>query len=382
MGLQELAAKLNEVDSSPSVPTARPLLDFSPFSHAAADPPTFPPPFQARLALSAYFRSIEPSLRLFTPSAQARFEEQCVSLWSTGWAGFRASLLLIHFDLGGLTGVPDIPTISSTLPLLRAAAYELELQEEPRQGMGREEEEERRGLWERFFEVEAAWSPLIGQRLPLNPASVPTQPTPPSLPFRSPISPTSTLTDGAPPLRAVLLLSARLSHLLNSPYPPTPIDLALLSDHYIKIKQSLDEHATAGEGGENGLARVLLKAVFFRLRAVADEAGAMATLEEEQEWERKANDLLNDVDLIFRCDRFQQLLALTTFLHSLILVAFRLRTSLAPGSAPTITSSLRGTILALEARAWPVLVQPTLRRGLVTLNHLLYSTQSLSETRR
>ncbi|GAA6031723.1 hypothetical protein JCM8097_001953 [Rhodosporidiobolus ruineniae] len=244
--------------------------------------------------------------------------------------GFRASLLLLHFDLGGLTGIPDVPKILAVLPLLRAAAYELELQKESAEAVTREEREERRGLWERFSEVEAAWSPLLGQRLSLDPAFISAQPTPPSFAFPSPVSPTSTALDGAPPLRAVLLLSARLTHLLNCPYPSSPIDLALLSDQYVKVKRMLDEHVAVGEEGGNDLARVLLRAVFFRLRAAADEAGAVATVEEEQEWEREANELFNDVDLVFRCDRFQQLVALTAFLHSLILVALRLRRSTSP----------------------------------------------------
>ncbi|GAA5884771.1 hypothetical protein JCM6882_005386 [Rhodosporidiobolus microsporus] len=411
--------------SSPSLLASFPALP-PPSSAPQVDFSSTLTPTQAHAALSAYFRALEPSLLFFTsPSARLGFQEKCLDMWAgeaaqgaeasggvdaaekgkklarpRGWwsmylatvalglmamdeadahgvvlpqeeiarrdlarglaeeaarglGSLRAALLLVTFDLGGLTGMPDVSSALSSLPLLVGAAYELGLNREPGEG---EEADEKRGLWWRVFELEAAWSPLLDKRLSLSPFSFTTRP---------PLVSSSTSPPSPSPLHSTLLLSSKLSCLLNSPHSPTPLDLVPLVDEYEQLVRS-----SAAAGGGDGLEGLVRKCAGVRLRAVRNEIGERAGEEEEKAWKELTYDLFTTPpDLVLRIDRFQQLLAATTLLHALVLLALRL--SLTASPSPTLAAVLPTLLSTLKTAPWPMHLHRTVRRGIVVLEHLL-----------
>ncbi|GAA5884769.1 hypothetical protein JCM6882_005385 [Rhodosporidiobolus microsporus] len=269
----------------------------------------------------------------------------------------RAALLLVAFELGGLTGMPDASSVLSSLPLIVGAAYDLGLNCEPGEG---EEADEKRGLWWRVFELEAAWSPLLDKRLSLSPFSFTTRPS---------LVSSSTSPPSPSPLHSSLLHTSKLSFLLNSPHSPTPLDLFPLVDEYEQLVRSIA--AGAGDGLE-GLVR---KCVGVRLRAVRDEVGERATEGEEKAWEDLAYDLLTTPpDLILRVDRFQQLLAATTYIHALVMVALRLHLFPSLPSHSFLVAHLVALLPVLKTSPWTLHLHQTIHRGVVVLESLISMT--------
>jgi hypothetical protein len=152
------------------------------------------------------------------------------------------------------------------------------------------------------------------------------------------------------------------------------------------------------------LAKLLLRTAFFRLSAAKEEAGGVLSLEEGREWEEQARSsaffaffplltfssladaLVDDVLLLPRCG--QPLLALTTYLHALVIVSLRLRSAslisflfLSDRSSPSASSTPSAFLLSqihrlvssLKQAAWPLHLHRTLKRGNLVLEHLLPS---------
>ncbi|GAA5843123.1 hypothetical protein JCM11251_003937 [Rhodosporidiobolus azoricus] len=426
-GLASLYIDLSECDASYVSSISPPLL--SPLSvtlpvnpNDALNPSTTLTANQAHVALTAYFRTIEPEHPLYTSSSsRLGFQEQCLGMWqpsssststtpqeqtrSKGWwamylatvslglmaamdeelksvglsdeegekqqlarglaeeaarslgdEGLRAALLLLAFDLGGLSSMPDIPSALSALPIVVGAAYELGLNREPGSEMSVEGKEERRGLWCGVFELEAAWSPLLNRRLILvHPSSFSTRPLLLS-------SPTLTYPLVSSALHSALLFTNKLSNLLNSPYTLIPLDLVPLIDQYEHIPRQ-------GEGGDI-LAELVRQAAGLRLRAVRDECGDRPTEAEEKTWGELAYDLVcTPTAHILQIERFPQLLATATLFHSLVLIALRLALCISP--SPSLLGAFPALLHSVKTTNWPMHLHQTVRRGIIILEHLL-----------
>ncbi|BGP14653.1 hypothetical protein JCM10213v2_002602 [Rhodosporidiobolus nylandii] len=367
VGGGRLLPQLLDCDTTYVLSLSSPLL--SPFSCPSS--PSIPPPTtpQARSALTCFFSLVEPFLRLFAREAsKERFQAECAAFWQTGeangrgwrslylatvgvglaesgekeraalgvaeenpqgWAeeasralaaddfsifptldGLRAALLLLHFSLAGLIGIPDVPRVLSVLPSVVSAAYELGLHRDP--GDAGDEAEERRALWWRVVELEA--------------------------------------------------------HLLNAPRPPSLVDLALLADEHAALARELEERDEQAR-----LERLLMNAVWIRLAAVREEVATEAAEGDKEEWRNEAENLLaNGVDLVLACTRFDVLLALATFLHSLVLLAVRLR------DAPTspLLPAFHALLARLKTSSFPLHTHQVLHRGIILLSHLLPASPS------
>ncbi|GAA5946196.1 hypothetical protein JCM10213_001637 [Rhodosporidiobolus nylandii] len=417
VGGGRLLPQLLDCDTTYVLSLSSPLL--SPFSCPSS--PSIPPPTtpQARSALTCFFSLVEPFLRLFAREAsKERFQAECAAFWQTGeangrgwrslylatvgvglaesgekeraalgvaeenpqgWAeeasralaaddfsifptldGLRAALLLLHFSLAGLIGIPDVPRVLSVLPSVVSAAYELGLHRDP--GDAGDEAEERRALWWRVVELEAVWAPLLDKRLCISPSSFSTlSPSSPSPMNDS--SPSST-----PLLPRLFTLSLHLSHLLNAPRPPSLVDLALLADEHAALARELEERDEQAR-----LERLLMNAVWIRLAAVREEVATEAAEGDKEEWRNEAENLLaNGVDLVLACTRFDVLLALATFLHSLVLLAVRLR------DAPTspLLPAFHALLARLKTSSFPLHTHQVLHRGIILLSHLLPASPS------
>ncbi|GAA5843132.1 hypothetical protein JCM11251_003939 [Rhodosporidiobolus azoricus] len=376
----------------PSSPTL--LSPFSLSPPATSIAPLALAPSQARACLAAYFRLVEPSLSLYpSRDSQVRFQETCLRIWNTtpcsgvngdgdaheakpkgwwsmylatvalgmmvlsegealqigipveeeeraGWArevaeeavkglgrdaftavptveGLRAALLLLSFDLGGLSSKPNVSSVLAALPTVVAAAYELGLNREPGHKVGEEEKEERRGLWWRVFELEAT-----------------------------------------------LLFTNKFSNLLNSPHILTPLDLVPLVYQYEQLPGQREDGEVVEE--------LVRKAQGMRLRAVRDEAGERASDEEEKRWEELAYDILNfPPALIMQIDRFQQLLAVSTFLQAVALIALRSQVYPSLPSAAVLVPHLVSLTSALKTSSWALHLHQTVHRAVLLLEHLV-----------
>ncbi|GAA5872309.1 hypothetical protein JCM8547_004808 [Rhodosporidiobolus lusitaniae] len=426
-----------DASSSSTTPSPTPLLSLFCGPPPSPNPPPPATAEQAHASLGAYFRTIEPSLSLFSSEAsKLHFQELCLEFWAgrdgsdgrqkeqkrgKGWTasylacvatgalvleeqeagrrgiglaeervrwareraeeaarnlaseGFpvlattdslRAALLLINFELGGLASVPDVPKVLSILPVLLNVAHQLQLHRDPSEkiGLSDGEREERRGLWWRVVELETAWSPLLGNRVSLLPYS-----------FTTRLPSSSDGTAHGSTFHRTLLLSSKLTFHDNSAYRPSLLELRLLTSEYEDLAAELQAGRGAnGEEKEDALEGILLSCFKVRLRAAMDEAG-----EEEadgEDWEGGTRALLDQVSNILRADGFQQLLALSTFLHAVVLVALRLRVS--PSPSPTLSSALLTLPTTLKSSAWPFHLHRTLKRGLVVLEHLLPPSNS------
>ncbi|GAA6002097.1 hypothetical protein JCM10207_003071 [Rhodosporidiobolus poonsookiae] len=289
---------------------------------------------------------------------------------------FRATLLLLYLDLAGYAGPFSIVKTLSALPQVVAAAFELGLNRQP--DAQDEDAEDGCGLWWKLMELEAPWAVLLDRRLSIDPSSSSTQLSA-RRPYPSPVSsPQQTLnssndnaaqspTGSTRAVRLVTTLHSKLQHLLNSPFAPNSLDLVLMRNSY--------DEAAAGVAaceGESLLAKYLLAGAYFRLKAAQEEAGESFSEAEEQEWEQHANDLLELSLFLARVDRVSHLLAITSYLQSVVTVMLRVRARASSDvpSVDSLSSKLADLVEGLRAAPWPVFLHQTLQRALLVFDFL------------
>ncbi|GAA5868428.1 hypothetical protein JCM1840_006993 [Sporobolomyces johnsonii] len=375
---------------------------------------SFPSTQQANFAVAAYFTHVEPSLQLFpTNYSRTLLYNGCRELWQSGvhcagrgwealyltvtamgaaavadgredivpltrsWIeiatrtllvdenfaskptleGLRNILLLVHCALLGWVDSVNVPSAIAHLPVVVASAYALDLHRDPDElglRLTVDEVEERRGLWWQIVMLETIWAPLLYTRVPGIDLSTTTTRPPFFLSAASPPTPLSTPPFVESSLISVIRLTSRLSRLLNSALPVPPLDLYLLFTELDGLERKVKD-------GEDALVRGMLHSAVLRLQAFAEELGG-AGAAHEAEWARHV-----------RSDQAHRLPALLWILQGAILAALRLNT-LPPSYhalAASLYPQLHDLTSTLRATPWPTYMHPTVKRGVIVLEHLL-----------
>ncbi|GAA5976909.1 hypothetical protein JCM10908_005672 [Rhodotorula pacifica] len=313
---------------------------------------------------------------------------------------FRASLLILQSCLIGLNGPPDIPLVLESLPMITSAAYELGLHVEPDVArFGEEEADERRGLWWRLLELQVCWAPLLDHQLPLDPSSFSTAvppfvapfPSPLSLPQQqnSPYSPTGAKAEhgggdeaahllaqqqqaasALASLHAVLDFSCRAYHAATAPRPLRARELDKLSQRLMDLSESrIEAAATRGGGGGagmNAMADLMFDVEVCRLQALADEVEGPEDDELEELWNVHAARLLGANPLAG--PQVSHTLAMTLYLHGLLLIALRLRDA-PPTDSPDgpLRQGMATALETLRTAPWPLPLHQIIQRGIAIL---------------
>ncbi|GAA5910178.1 hypothetical protein JCM5296_006588 [Sporobolomyces johnsonii] len=386
---------------------------------------SFPSTQQASFAVAAYFTHVEPSLQLFpTNYSRTLLYNGCRELWQSGahcagrgwealyltvtamgaaavadgredivpltrsWIeiatrtllvdenfaskptleGLRNILLLMHCALLGSSDSVSVSSAIAHLPVVVASAYALDLHRDPDElglCLTVDEVEERRGLWWQIVMLETMWAPLLFTRVPGIDLSTTTTRLPFFLSAASPPTPLSTPPSVESSLISVIRLTSRLSRLLNSARPVPPLDLYLLFTELDGLERKMKDD-------EDPLVRGMLHSAVLRLQAFAEELGG-AGAAHETEWARHVRDLLKLVDAVPGSDQAHRLPALLWILQGAILAALRLHT-LAPSYhavAASLSPELHDLTSTLRATPWPTYMHPTVKRGVIVLEHLL-----------
>ncbi|KWU42555.1 hypothetical protein RHOSPDRAFT_35908 [Rhodotorula sp. JG-1b] len=345
---------------------------------------------------------------------------------------FRASLLVIQSCLIGLNGPPDIPFVLENLPQITAAAYELGLHVEPAGGGGGEEgqggeddADGRRALWWRFLELQVCWAPLLDRQSSLDPTSFSTLPPPSSvvplvpLPLLQYVAQSSTATaslkrkgaETSPDdpttqhqlllaqqqqqqqqqqqeaaaatalasLHAVLDFSCRAYYASTAPRPPRPRELDKLSQRLLDLveSQAATAAAAAVKEGANpamAMAELLLDVEVCRLQAMVDEVGVPKNDELEELWRIRAARLVAANPLAG--PQVSHTLAITVYLHGLVLIALRLQGDHTAAAAenqttPTLQEGMSAALETLRTAPWPLPLHQIIQRGIALLEALL-----------